>query len=221
MALIMHEKIPGIGEIGQWDISESEDYFINALDLRPRELDQVAQLTEKKRIEWLAARLLLHQMSGRINRGTVLKDNFGKPYLENSDWNISMSHSKNRAAVIASPYPVGIDIQVLVPKITAIAKRFLNEQELKSIDQEQQIAHLHLYWGAKEALYKAYGKRELDFCKHILLSPILFREFSGTLKGRVKKGAYDRQFNIHYQLKGEFMLVWAYGNSTEVPTYRG
>ena len=115
LPLQLHKGIEPQGELGIWKIAESEEYFLDLLDLTPIEKVQVSRIKGRRRLEWLASRWLIHKMSGRHVRGAVLKDEFGKPHLINSKWKISISHSDHKAAVIASPYLVGIDIQKIVP----------------------------------------------------------------------------------------------------------
>lgn len=46
-----------------------------------------------------------------------------------------------------------------MPKIIAIGPRFINENELKYIPQNNKLYYFHVIWGAKEAMYKCHGKR--------------------------------------------------------------
>lgn len=210
MSLLIHQHLHPIGEWGIWKIEESEAFFRKNLQLTIEELEQVNRIKgEGQRLEWLASRYLLHVMSGRTIRGVCLKDEFGKPYLENSEFQISISHSNKYAAVLAAPFLVGIDIQKLVPKIERIAHKFLRPQEADSIKEPYRLEHLHIYWGAKEALYKAYGRRKLDFCQHILVEPFSYQTNKGQFKGKVKKNGFYAEFDMSYELIDNLMLVTA------------
>jgi len=120
MPLLLHQDIAERGEIGLWEINEDLDFFQDHMQLYPAEEKEIESLSDRKKIEWLASRFLLHIMSGRSIRGACLKDEYGKPYLSGSRFHISMSHSRNMAAVIASPTRLGIDIQNHVEKIARI-----------------------------------------------------------------------------------------------------
>ncbi|MEM6380149.1 MAG: 4'-phosphopantetheinyl transferase superfamily protein, partial [Bacteroidota bacterium] len=173
-----------------------------------------------RRIEWLAARQLVHQMSGRQNRAAFVKDEFGKPHLEDAQWEISISHSRDISAAIAAPVAVGIDVQKVVPKITRIIPKFMNAAEQANLDQDHSILHTHVYWGAKEALYKAYGRRALDLCTHIQLHPFSYQTEQGKCKGIIQKEDYQQAFQIRYQLLPQnYMLVyaWATDNLQDAP----
>ncbi len=210
MSLFLQKNIPQGGEIGIWHIEEPVSFFFHQLVLTSSELAQIEQIKgEGRRIEWLATRYLLHTMSGRVMRGACLKDEFGKPYLEQSPYHISISHSTGMAAVIAAPFLVGIDIQKLVSKIERIAHKFMRPEEMESLEDTTRLEHLHVYWGAKEALYKAYGRKSLDFKEHILVSPFVYDLKLGKCKGVVKKDDFCAQFDIHYEKIMDYILVYA------------
>ena len=209
MPLLSHESIAPVGELGIWEITETEDFFIEKLDLFPTEKEYIATLKGRRKLEWLAGRYLLHYMSGRAIRGACIKDEFGKPYLEDSPYQISISHSRELASVIAAPFSIGIDIQKLVGKIERIAHKFMRDNEMESLEEGTRLEHLHVYWGAKEALYKAYGRRELDFKKHIHIEPFAYDLESGFCSGQVLKGDFKARYQIWYERRGDFILVWA------------
>ncbi len=216
MALIFHRKLDLQAELGLWHIEESEAYFMERLSLSGVEAEFVQQIKGRRRLEWLAGRWLLHLMSGREERGACLKDEFGKPYLENSLFDISISHSREMTAVMAAPQAVGVDIQVLVSKIERLAHKYMRPEELESLVPATRLEHLHIYWGAKEALYKAYGRRQLDFRAHIHIEPFAFDLAVGHCRGQVLKEDYQESFDIYYEQLNDYILVYA---TMEVPLY--
>lgn len=216
MGLIKQEKLATEGEIGLWKIEEEESFFLEALHLLPEEREQLDLIKgQRRRIEWLAARLLVHKMSGRKERGAFIKDEFGKPHLANSPFQISISHSEGMAAAVASPQAVGIDIQTFVPKIERLARKFMRQQELDSLQATTRLEQLHIYWGGKEALYKAYGRRKLDFCTHILMEP--FEQFGkkGTLSGQIVTDEVEMNFQLFYEVFNDYFLVYAVEKNEE------
>ena len=168
----------------------------------------IAKIEGHRKLEWLAGRWLLHWMSGRSIRGACLKDEFGKPYLEDSKLHISISHSRKMVAVMAGPKAVGIDIQLIVPKITRLAHKFLNKKEAASISENHSLAMLHIYWGAKESLYKGYGRKKLDFKDHIKITPFTFNTEGGDLEASVEKENYKQPYWLKYQLLNNYVLVY-------------
>jgi len=195
--------------LGLWGIDEDESWFLDHLELSAQEEQQLGRIKGHRRIEWLAARMLIHTMSGREKRGIFYKDEFGKPHLDDSAFHISISHSREIAAAIAAPGKVGIDIQQYVPKIDRLTHRFLNQKESKSLDPAYRLWHLHVYWGAKEALYKAYGRRQLNFCQHILIEPFTFQKSGGFFKGRIQKDEQRDWYRLFYEFFDNYTLVYA------------
>ena len=210
MPLIQHKIIQPEGELGVWQMDETELWFFEQLILYPAELRQLGMIRGRRRQEWLAARHLVHVMSGRKKRCPFVKDEYGKPFLKDADWHISISHSHPLAAAIASPHLCGIDIQNIVPKITRLAHKFLGSTENESIQENTRLEQLHFFWCAKEAIYKAYGRRQLDFRGHIFIDPPSSFDLSGQTTGRVEKDGMILNFDVYYtQAIPGNMLVWA------------
>ena len=209
MPLLFHKQLKPEGELGLWRIAESESYFLERLKLFPKEQMSLEKMKGHRRLEWLSGRWLLHLMSGREDRGACLKDEFGKPYLENSLYQISISHSRELTSVMASPRLVGVDIQKLVGKIDRIAYKFIRPVEMDSLNEQYRLEHLHVYWGAKEALYKAYGRKKLDFRQHIFVEPFSFDLDIGKCKGFVEKDHFHLDFELFYEQLDDYILVYA------------
>lgn len=209
MPIYLHEHIQLQGEIGLWEIIESEAYFEDELVLTIEEKELLQEVVEKRRKEWMAGRLLLHKMSGREVREIAEKDEYGKPHLNASPYDISLSHSGRFAAVIASEACCGIDIQHLVPKLKKIEKKFMTPEDLARLSEVYYMEQLHVYWGAKEALYKAYGKKKLEFREHIIIEPFEYDVSFGQCRGYVKKDEVHMVFDIRYRLIENYMLVYA------------
>ncbi len=209
MPIFVHEYIRPAGELGMWQITEDEAWFLEQLDLTAEEQAQANQFKSRRRLEWLAARLLVHQMSGRTEREVMLKDEYGKPYLQDSPYHISISHSAFLAAAIAAPRPAGIDVQRIVRKIDRLAHRFMRPEEIDSLQPATRVEHMHVYWGAKEALYKAYGRRELDFQTHIHITPFAYRPSGVQFTGKVVKDEFQAVYDVVYEQHGKYVLVYA------------
>ena len=95
------------------------------------------------------------------------------------------------------------------PDLGKLIARVERNNELESLKEETRLEHLHVYWGAKEALYKAYGRRELDFRKHIHIEPFSYDLDNGFCSGQVLKGDFNARYQIWYERRGDFILVWA------------
>ena len=193
--------------LGLWHITEGEDFFLKKLPLSEADRAELKPLRGNRRLEWLAARYLVQVMTGWAY--SLVKDVFGKPFLMGSEYHISVSHSGEYTAAIIAPHVVGIDIQLLTTKLEGMAWRVMNETKLKNLSHEKRSEHLHVYWGAKEALYKAYGQKELHFKKNILVEPFNYVGDEGFSHGTILKENLKRDFDIFYKKIEQYILVYA------------
>lgn len=213
MAIILHEKLRPSGEIGVWEIEDSTIELFERLELTDEEKVEIAEMSERRKKEWVAARWLIHKLSGRKIRGRCIKDSYGKPYLEGSHMNISISHSLDKVAVVASPYHVGVDIQEIVDKMERLAVKFLHPvREFWAFT----LLDKHVLWGAKEAMYKAYGKKGIDFKDQMGVNPCVWQDSSIQSTGWLQKGNIKMNFDIQGQKVGNFVLMRAVEKSREV-----
>jgi len=218
MPIYTYRHLQPEGMLGIWLITEPEAWFREHLQLTQAELEQINAIWGPgRRVEWLARRHLLHVMSNREERGACLKDEFGKPHLQNSRFQISISHSNHKVAVIAVPGTVGIDIQKLVPKIERLEHKYMRPVESESLSKKHRIEHLHVYWGAKEALYKAYGRRKLDFREHLLVEPFAYDLEHNHFRGKIVKDDFEAEYDLWHEKIGEFILVYALERKPRLP----
>jgi phosphopantetheinyl transferase len=214
--LVWNENIAT--RIAVWKIEEDEDFFLRELPpLSNAEEIEKNERKDKRRLEWLACRNLVHQIVDF--QSEIYKDQHGKPQLEyarasESDWQISLSHSHGWAAAIVGRGDVGIDIQQVTPKMEKVIHRILSEKEIQTICGENILLQQHLFWGAKEALYKVYGLKNLDFRQHIFVKNVDIKAntegvFFGFAEGEILKENYHKKFILKFQKFENHLLVWA------------
>ena len=211
MPLIKKIKIE-TGIIGIWEISEQPKDFPN-LQLDNEELTKLNQYKQPKRkIEFLATRALLHELTGQHLIIEYLPD--GKPYLKNNSKEISISHSRNVVAIILNNLPVGIDVEEEDREIYKIATKFLSEYELDCIDKSNNKERsLVLYWCAKEAIFKVTPTQNIDFKKQIIIKPFeIFNE--GIINAKLKLVAHVENIKLHYIFIKNNVLVWCVDKSS-------
>jgi len=195
--------------IGVWDAVEAPDFFIDKLGLNQKEQSNLESMKPHRKKEWLSSRYLCHLLSGCEKREHIIKDECGKPFLEGHKLNISLSHSKNKCAVIISEDIVGIDIQENVDKISRIQHKFISESERLNIDTDHLIEAYHIFWGSKESMYKAYGLKELKFKEHMHLYPFKIFQDKLELKGWVRKNDISQDYNIFVDRINDYFLTYA------------
>ena len=199
--------------LGLWRIEESVPWFEHGLLLDDAERAQLHLLKDSRKIEFLAVRQVLHILTGQEKRHPLQKDAWGKPFLPDSAYFVSLSHSNGMAAAMMAVQPVGIDIQHIVEKTERVVPKFMRIDEQASLSESFRLPHIHVYWSAKEALYKAYGRKQLDFCRHLFIEPFAYQPQGGMLRGYIhKEGSPPIFYDLQYLPREDYMLVWAIEN---------
>lgn len=207
MPVTFHQDINSDTTIGLWKITESPAELEKHLQLKEHEVKLLHSLgKEKRNLHWLATRVLLRTMINTNEYIDFQVDENGKPYLVNHPHHISLSHSFDYAAVMVSKTrKVGIDIEVIKSKIERVQHKFLSDDELAFINDDERIAKLYVCWCAKEALYKLNGKRETSFKDHIKLSDFAYAD-EGTLKAKIEKNRRVKNYVVNFKKFEDYML---------------
>ena len=160
--------------------------------------------SEKKKKEWFCVRLLLSE----IFKGQSIHlchDDHGKPFLSDSFYRISISHSGAYICVLVNQHlKVGVDVQVYKPNIEKGVNLFMSDQELEDLSGKWNPNILHVYWGAKEAIYKLIGSKGTNIKTDIYISSFEFGK-SGSLEGQV---FLQKKVNLNYEITDQYVLVY-------------
>ena len=152
-----------------WKLSETEIELNSNIDLSLSsisKLDLIKSSTQRKQFLGVQNLLKLHN----INNGSLFYDKNGKPHLSNNKF-ISISHSFEYCGVIVSDVKVGLDIEKLRPKILNISKKFISESDWNLIKLSS-VENVTKVWTIKEAVFKAFGHKAIDFKKNIIITSI-------------------------------------------------
>ena len=113
MGLYLKKKLENEAIIGVWQITETEEELTKLSATPTDEMEEISFIrSESLRKQRLAVRALLNTL---FDEKVYLShhDN-GKPYIENSAINISITHTQKYVAVILNPTEeVGIDCESL------------------------------------------------------------------------------------------------------------
>lgn len=201
---------------GLWQIAEDVDFFRQDLPLSSAEIEELSKLQDLRLLEWLSSRWLLHKITGAQQRLPLAKDAFSKPFfLEKPDLFCSLSHSQGVVGALTASRNCGCDIQVLVEKMPRIAAKFLGTAEaifVKNFPDSVQFELFHLYWTAKESIYKTYGLKALDFRQHIFVNDLEWDGRAGSATGIVRKNEHESHYKLRFgkaELDSGGALVWA------------
>ena len=149
MPLFYQQNINETEHLAIWSITEPLSFFEEGMSL------DVAIQNEERKIQHLAVRLLFSLMMPEANmKDLVMADN-GKPYLKGVPFHFSFSHCKGYAAcAVSDHFPIGIDIEIIHPRIEKIADKFLSADEKLRTPLANKLQYYYVIWGAKEVLFK-------------------------------------------------------------------
>ena len=108
-------------------------------------------------------------------------------------------------AVLLSARECGVDIECRDRRFSAIAERYLTEEEYLVAERER-IDHqtfLALAWSAKEALYKMLRREGVDLCRDLRIVAISPKQQS------IVAEAYGEPVELRYILDCGHQIVYA------------
>ena len=190
-----------------WEITENTEELMQLSSALPTIPN--TYMTEKRWREQLAARALISYACKELGLPIIdiRKDEFGKPWLVGSDWHFSISHTERFIAIVLdAERPVGIDLEKPSPKVSKVLARICSEQELNNV-KDSTFEHCVL-WSAKEALYKLYGKRKVDFKQHLQITRMNDQWF-GKIQPEHQSSTTHQLYISHWREK--YCLVVAFG----------
>lgn len=190
-----------------WEIEESLDELSHEITLTPSSQNRVDSMkSDLHQKGFMSVRQLL-AIKGYEDKDLIY-DEFGKPHLADNK-SISITHSFTFSAIIISDdKTVGIDIEKQRDKILKIAHKFTPIQEYKTIaNHDALIGKLTIVWGAKESLYKIYGKKKLRFLQHIYIEDFMFDD--GKTTGEIRYDGTVESYNVFFLEFEGFTCVYA------------
>jgi len=191
-----------------WKINETLDEISDGVQLTDSSQKRVTNMkSEIHQKGFLSIRHLLKELGYSDN--DLLYDAFGKPHLKDGNY-ISITHSFTFSAIAFSQKTsVGVDIEMQRDKIVKIAHKFTPFEEYKTIaNHDALVSKLTIVWGAKESLYKIYGKKKLLFLHHIYIEDFTFAHAQTT--GVIKYEGHVSNHTIHFLEFEGFTCVYAY-----------
>ena len=158
----------------------------------------------RRRAERLSWRRALRK---GVGEGIIIEyDPQGAPVIKNSQYkHISVSHCRDRVAVLLSARECGVDIECRDRRFSAIAERYLTEEEylVASKANFDRQTFLALAWSAKEALYKMLRREGVDLCRDLRIVAISPKQQS------IVAEAYGERVELRYILDCGHQIVYA------------
>lgn len=189
--------------IGVWKIEETCEEFLSSL-VHYEWVQVIESIKSESRVlEILATRILLKELTGEERE--VRYTPSGKPYLADSSYHISVSHTRGYVAVaIDKEHPLGLDIEQITEKIRRVQSRVVSAEEY--IDPNNELIHLLLHWSAKEAMFKYIDADGVDFLKHLFVDKFI-PQSKGEFEASEKRTENGTNFRAYYRVEENFVLV--------------
>lgn len=207
MPLYKRIEVSNFTRVFVWKIEESLTDLLSDIQLTQDSESRIYSMRSEIHQKGHASVRQLLKVAGYSDTDLIY-DGFGKPHLVDGNF-ISISHSFSFSGIIISAEkPVGIDIEKQRDKIVNIAHKFTSLEDYKNItNRHTLISKLTIVWGAKESLYKIYGKKKLLFLHHIHI-----RDFEITAGQTIGEICYEETISTHiiYFLEFEgYVCVYA------------
>jgi phosphopantetheinyl transferase len=188
-----------------WKIEEPEDFFLSSVPL------QRSITHPHKRLQHLAGRYLLPFLFPDFPHDEIEIADTRKPFLPDEQYHFSISHCGDyAAAIVSSTERVGIDIEMITPRVEKIKHKFLHIDELifvHSHEADEQIPLLTLLWSAKEAMFKWWGNGDVDF-SDVLRTEAFALNDAGVVPATFSKNDVHVPLDIYYEMRNELSLAW-------------
>ena len=193
-------------QIVVWDITESEIELCKGLSLSKVSLNTISK---RKSIVHRKGYLAIRQILKKLNIDPELPqyDQNGAPYLTDGRY-ISISHTKDKAAVVIASIPVGIDLEHYQYKIKKVAPRFLHQNEISDSKIYDDIKYLTQIWTAKEALYKIFRKKGISFKSQLQVDKFDSMRSNDGL-GTIFYDGKTYKYFLHFRYFSNFCLTLA------------
>jgi len=199
MPLIKTIQINPGTKVGIWRITEDETFF------DPKSLGGNQISHPAKRLQHLAGRQLLKTLYPAVRLQDISVTSSGKPFLSDSSFWFSISHSKEyAAAIISETMKVGIDIERINEQVARVKNKCLDEKELRQARTDKDLT---LYWSVKEAVYKWHGRKPTSLKGQIHIHRKKDRE-QDLIDVALEYDHTVKHLRPHYKIMDPFILVW-------------
>lgn len=208
MAFVDYISLENNDIIGIWKNQESLEDLLFELKPEGELLKQFNQISlEKRKKEFCITHLLIQELTGE--QKVTNKDEYGKPGFINSKSKISISHADVYSAVFISEHlECGVDVEVTSARILKLGKKFVSEYENLYVTKGKECLYYTIIWCVKEAIYKWYAKKGLDFKENMIIHPFTILQSGGPVYYEFVKDGRKYTNIAQYQLFDQHVIAW-------------
>lgn len=204
MAIIYNRQIDTT-TILVYKIEENSIFYKQGIDFTDFDSAEFSKITnDEKKLQWLASRYWLKKISKQHHTLHLQKSELGRPHITNFESFFSISHSRDKIAIIFSlDKLVGIDIEHCLNKIERIRPKFINQNDFIS---DTSIEDTTLIWSAKESIYKFFHDKSLYSFKET----IAITQRNETTLDYKLFSSIATNAKMHYHIINDLIITWIY-----------
>ncbi len=192
------------GQVGVWKITESLSQLESIITLSAEEMTVYRQFRfDARKREWLAVRCLLSQMLGYYTPVHYLDS--GKPWIDGCY--ISISHTKGYVGVSLSTHPTAIDLEYPSGRVEPLAPRFVSDEEMLMVADQNKNLMLLLIWSGKETLFKLYDRAGVIFNRDLYVRELSLSP-QGCMIGGINQNGFSGETELFFQVEDDLILVY-------------
>lgn len=184
-----------------WKYDEQDALCADTL-LEPENKEKVAAYHPKKLLEVLMVRKMLQML---LPKAKILYRE-REPYLENLDFEISITHSFPFAAIAISERKIGIDLEKFNPKILRVVDKFIEEIERHFIPNAAAETYYTIIWSVKESMYKIHHGKYWSLKKHYEVYPFELKNVD-EIRCRVHHEGISDEYKARVQFFDEYCFT--------------
>ncbi len=170
--------------------------------LTPFEQSVAAGFSERRRRSFIASRIALKLLAHKMGLIDARHEAHTLETVSQNDWrpilpgrgpfNVSVAHDRSFVLAVADKRPIGVDIEVISPKLVRGANIFMNQEELAVVESSglDKITGATMVWTAKEAAAKVLNQCLIDSWQAVRLAKLGVKKSIFTYGGSTLTAAH-------------------------------
>ncbi len=189
-----------------WQITESFEELHAMVRLSDEDEATLSSFRfEPRKKEWLAVRVIVKNLLGDDYR--IYYKQSGAPFFKDKNLHIGISHTNGFAGVSVAPFPTALDMEKASPRIERVCQRFVRDDELAFIPENERVNYYNAIWAAKETLFKLYDRKDVVFKERFVINPFILTN-EGEITAKVNFDGNHSVVLMRYRVTPFFTLIY-------------